>query len=921
MIHLFNPRNSSDFRQSLDSEFKEYLNQENLRFPREDCLKIDLHCHDHNSDVPDELWGRILGLPETWLKTKKLVKLLNSNDCDLVTVTNHNNARSCWNLLKKGQDVLVAAEFTCYFPEYELFVHVLTYGFTQEQEIILNEKRSNIYDFLRYTAQCDIPVILPHPLYFYTRNEKIELELFEKFAVMFERFEVLNGQRDLWQSVLTLNWVQGLTSDKIKMYAKKHGLKPEEFAVDPNKPKVLTGGSDDHMGIFAGDCGSMLYIPNLKERLKTSKASELALEAIRNGNMSPFGYVAENQKLNIALLDYFTQIASKIKDPGLLRILLHYGDTMDKVSCFAISNLLLEMQKHKHTMKFFGFIHDALQGKKPSKLLQWQISKDYKFCIKYLEDIADSKKQSPEKFVDTVNRSITELFTQLNYLIVKRINKTRFVKDGNILKCFSTEEFTRKFEIPSQVTALIYGKGKRPKDFSGLDFNDLLDNLSFPVLITIVLTGVTLASTRLLYQNREFLNQFAENIGKNKHRKRALYLTDTLKDKNGVSNSLSGKLAEIQRTDLPIDFLICHESAEEESHLFVLPPVASFNIPNYGEQKIRMPDLMEIVKIFYSGGYDRIICSTEGPMTLVSLFLKEMFNVPCFFFMHTDWIDFIKHTTNLNRHERDRMRRLLRMLYKQYDGVFVLNNEHKGWLTGHEMQLDEDKVFLTAHHTKPRNYNVKPIQKPLLFPGCNENTPVLFLACRLSREKGIFELPEIIKKAKLTIPELKIVIAGSGPDAEELKSELPEALYLGWQSHEQLASLYLGLDLFVFPSQFDTFGNVILEAFNHGMPVVAFDCKGPKDIIEHQVNGYLVNDNQQMAESIIQYFKTKTLNQEMSVSAIERAKSYQAEPIMKQFLSDLGLLENNTKEVSTDELIMEINNNTSEHDDVKRSVA
>jgi hypothetical protein len=243
-----------------------------------------LHCHDHNSDKPDELWGRILGLPETWLKTGALVKTLHGNNCDVVTITNHNNARSCWDLLDKGIDVLVAAEFTCHFPEYDLFVHVLTYGFSPRQERQLNRLRGNIYEFLRYAHAQDIPVILPHPLYFYTRSENpIDLALFEKFAVLFQRFEVLNGQRDHWQSVLTLNWAQSLTLEKIEGYARKHRLNPADFGVDPNRPKVLTGGSDCHMGIFAGKCGSYLQVPNLQQRLQSTPASELALEAIRGG--------------------------------------------------------------------------------------------------------------------------------------------------------------------------------------------------------------------------------------------------------------------------------------------------------------------------------------------------------------------------------------------------------------------------------------------------------------------------------------------------------------------------------------------------------------------------------------------------------------------------------------------------------------
>ena len=325
MAQVYKHAEKGAFRNSLEAEFSTFLQEEEEKYEPENCLKMDFHCHDKNSDVPDELWGRILRVPETWLKTKKLAKILKQNGCDVITITNHNNARSCWDLIDRGHDVLPAAEFTCYFPEYELYIHVLTYGFDREQEKILNEARSNIYEFLKYAASKDIPVVMPHPLYFYTKNENIDLVLFEKLAVIFQRFEVLNGQRDLWQSVLTLNWARSLTAKKIKAYAKKHNLDPAEFGVDPSKPKVLTGGSDDHTGIFAGQCGSLLYIPNLQERLKTEKASELALEAIKNGNLAPFGHVRENEKLNIAILDYFAQVATHMEDPGLLRIILHRG--------------------------------------------------------------------------------------------------------------------------------------------------------------------------------------------------------------------------------------------------------------------------------------------------------------------------------------------------------------------------------------------------------------------------------------------------------------------------------------------------------------------------------------------------------------------------------------------------------------------
>jgi glycosyltransferase involved in cell wall biosynthesis len=881
---------AASFRQRLRAEFGDYVRQQGERFDRTSCLKLDFHCHDRNSDVPDELWGRLLGLPETWLETRDLMKCLRRNGCDAFTITNHNNARSCWELLDKGHDVLVGAEFTCTVPEYDLYLHVLTFGFTPDQEAVLNKKRKNIYEFARYAAAENVPLVLPHPLYFYTRNDKLSPELFERLALVFQRFEVLNGNRDIWQSMLVLEWARGLTQEKLERYSRKHRLDPKEFGVAIDRPKVLTGGSDDHMGLTAGSCGSYLYVADLAQRRKNTPISQLALEAIRAGNVAPYGRVVENQKLSVALLDYFSQIATRMEDPGLVRLLLHRGTTHDKLMCLAIGNILLEMKKHKRTQRFVGVMHDALHGKKPGWSVRFAVSNDYKFCVKHLEKIAIAH-DDPERFPVAVNDAIAELFTKLSQLIVVRAQKCIGGSAALSMKEFSTEALIRKFEIPVQVTSLMLGDSpQRARNITGVNIAELLDKLSFPVLVNLVLAGSQIASTRVLYGNRRFLNAFAEHVGRHQHTKRALYLTDTLRDKNGVSNSLSGKLREIQRRDYPVDFLIAHDGVRPEAHLHIVKPLAQFSVPTFGEQQIRIPDLLEIARIFYRGGYDRVVCSTEGPMALVALFLKYMFNVPVYFFMHTDWLDFLRHTTNLDTHERDRIRRVMRALYHQFDGVFVLNSDHRKWLTGSQMGLSKKAVHLAAHHVERSDIGrVVPVNKSRLIPGATDATPVIFTACRISKEKGVLELPDIYRRAKGKVPGLRIVIAGCGPAEAELRAALPEATFLGWVNRERLDQIYAGLDLFVFPSKFDTFGNVVLEAFSHGMPVLTYNCKGPKDIVEHGRNGYLVDTIEEMAAQIVDHFGATSRHADMRKAALRRVEDYQAGPIMRRFMEDLGL--------------------------------
>lgn len=77
---------------------------------------------------------------------------------------------------------------------------------------------------------------------------------------------------------------------------------------------------------------------------------------------------------------------------------------------------------------------------------------------------------------------------------------------------------------------------------------------------------------------------------------------------------------------------------------------------------------------------------------------------------------------------------------------------------------------------------------------------------------------------KLLIPGVRLVVAGTGPLESQLKQDLPDAHFTGWINKFKLRQLYASLDIKVFPTRFDTFGNVILEAFSYGMPVISYNC-------------------------------------------------------------------------------------------------
>jgi len=871
----------SSFREQNAADLQAYIDQQAKGLDPRNTLRMDLHCHDYNSSEPDELWGRILRLPETWLSTDELVAGLKHNGCEPITITNHNNATSCWHLLDKGKDVLVGAEFTCTFPEWNTKIHVLAYGFNPAQEARLNLLRKDVYRFAAYCLERGIPTVLPHPLFFYQATNQPPVELVEKYALLFSRFEVLNGQRDVWQNLLTLRWAQGITEEKIDQWSKKHGINPFDFCEDPYK-KSLTGGSDDHIGAFAGGTGSLLLVDDLAQQRKIKSVSQIALEAIKEGRVRPYGCAIEEQRLHLALLDYFAQVANNIEDPGLLRLLLHRGELSDKLSCLALGNVMMELKRHKYTMKFFKMFHQAVQGKSPGFLTKRAVSKDYRPAVNWIDRLAVARRKGGRGFEDELKEILPGMFESLQTILVDRVSEhLEGGVDLSELGGLGAEELISRFEAPSRLRSILGGEPVQGKNMSEVHLGGLFDKLSFPALAAMVVSGSLLASSRSLYQNRDFLNQVADHVGTREHPKRVLWLTDTFGDHNGVSNVLQATLKEVKANDLPIDFLACDDTLESADHLIVTRPVAQFDLPQFGEQKFRFPNLMEIHRIFQAGGYDRVVCSTELLMGPVALFLKESFKIPVHFYMHTDWLDFAKRSLGLDQQGVDRVRRLLRGLYSQFDGVFVLNEEHKAWLTSSQMELAGDKVKLTAHWVD--DSFVAGEQRAAV-----DRSPRLMFAGRLSKEKGVLDLPVIDRLVKERFPEAKFIIAGVGPEEARLKQEMPDAEFLGWVDHDDLPSLYTQADFLLLPSRFDTFGCVVLEALSCGLPVAAYDTKGPRDLLS-KGGGVLANRPTELAQQVQSALASQARMTKLRNEALSRAKDYRATPILEQLMEDLGL--------------------------------
>ena len=117
------------------------------------------------------------------------------------------------------------------------------------------------------------------------------------------------------------------------------------------------------------------------------------------------------------------------------------------------------------------------------------------------------------------------------------------------------------------------------------------------------------------------------------------------------------------------------------------------------------------------------------------------------------------------------------------------------------------------------------------------DAPLLLYAGRLAVEKRLDLLRPVLDE----VPGARLCLVGSGPaeDAQRSIFRGTDTTFMGYLKGEELAAAYASADLFVFPSESETFGNVVLEAMASGLTAVCAAAGGPLDIVAHADNGYL----------------------------------------------------------------------------------
>jgi len=173
-----------------------------------------------------------------------------------------------------------------------------------------------------------------------------------------------------------------------------------------------------------------------------------------------------------------------------------------------------------------------------------------------------------------------------------------------------------------------------------------------------------------------------------------------------------------------------------------------------------------------------------------------------------------------------------------------------------------------------------------------QDETILISVGRLAPEKNWDTLLQAFAKAYSQHPELRLVLIGDGPARESLQGLAAQlgiaerVTFTGVLPFEEIPRYMKAADIFSFASVTETQGLVTIEAMAAGLPVVAVDGSGTRDIIEHGNEGFLVkNDSDALAKGIIKLLSDPQRMKRFSTHALKKAKSFDINLLGKQMLT------------------------------------
>jgi len=308
-------------------------------------------------------------------------------------------------------------------------------------------------------------------------------------------------------------------------------------------------------------------------------------------------------------------------------------------------------------------------------------------------------------------------------------------------------------------------------------------------------------------------------------------VTDTFTpDINGVAMTLARLVDELKSFG---HYLTIYHTGKPNSERE--KSMKSFEFPHYPEVKIGLPATPYWINRWRRKRPDVIYVATESPMGISALKVARNLQIPVAAGFHTNFHQYIQKY-HLYKAEPVAIQ-YLRKAHEKADITIVPSIdvktmlEHNNFKNIKVMGRGVDTILYSPSKRSP---------DLRAHWGVTNSDPVFITVGRVAAEKNIELTIRAYRETLHIYPTAKCVIVGDGPILTELKEKNTDIIFPGIQKGEDLAEHYASADILLFPSETETFGNVLLEGKASGLITVAYNYAAAKQHTIHGSNGFLV---------------------------------------------------------------------------------